>query len=140
MAASTTNLPTLTSFNLEKKEIMVVSTQSRGLAVIGLYVGTDNVRRYFPKHISIIELHIDHLQIQCNLKPDFWQDRPEIHDARLSAWLASKNFRVYPGRTPVMLAMIPAGKHSFRIQPISMALEPKAEARLQSKPALISAA
>ena len=99
---------------------MVVRTQSKGLSVIGLHVGVNNVRRYFPKHISVIELQLDHLQIQCGLGPDFWQGQPEIHDPRLCAWLEAKNFRGNPDRRPLPMAMIPAGENSFRLQTVSL--------------------
>jgi len=99
---------------------MVVKTQSKGLGVTGLHVGVENVRRYFPKHIAVIELQLDHLQIQRGLAPDFWRDQPEIHDPRLCAWLESKSLHKRPDRTPVPLAMIPAGKNSFRLQPVSL--------------------
>jgi hypothetical protein len=62
---------------------MLVMTQSKGPGATGLYVGADNVRRYFSKRISVVELQLDHLRIQCSLSPDFWQDQPEIHDPRL---------------------------------------------------------
>jgi hypothetical protein len=99
---------------------MVVKTKCKGLAVIGLHVGVNNVRRYFSRRISEIELHLDHLQIQCWLSPEFWQGQPEIHDPRLGAWLESKNLHSKPDRTPVPLAMIPAGNNSFRLQPVSL--------------------
>jgi hypothetical protein len=98
---------------------MVVKTQCKGRSVTGLDVGADNVRRYFPKNISFIELELDHLQIQCGLDPDFWQDQPEIHDSRLCAWLESKHFRK-ADRAPIPLAMIPEGNNSFRLQPVSV--------------------
>jgi hypothetical protein len=126
---------------------MVVRTQSKGLAVIGLYVGVNNVRRYFPRHNSVIELHLDHLQIQCSLPPDFWQDRPEISDPRLCAWLESKNFLGNPNRTSLPIAMIPTGENSFRLQTLSL----RAQSRIrnvtasatrapQPEPSLITAA
>ncbi len=59
---------------------MVVKTQSKGHGVTGLHVGTDNVRRYFPKGTQNIELQLGHLSIRCGLKPDFWQGQPEIYD------------------------------------------------------------
>ena len=59
---------------------MMVTTHSKGRKVIGLHIGAGNVRRYFPSPISIIELQLDHLRIQCELGPEFWQDDPEIHD------------------------------------------------------------
>lgn len=96
---------------------MVVKTQSKGLGVTGLHVGASNVRRYFPKHISSIELQLDHLQIQCGLNPTFWQDEPEIFDPRLCAWLEARHMHAKPDRTPVPLAMIPEGKNSYRLQP-----------------------
>ena len=99
---------------------MVVKTQSRGCEIIGLQVGANNVRRYFPKDVAVVELELDHLQIQCCLEPEFWLDQPEIQDPRLGAWLESKNLRERPSREPVPLAMIPNGKHSFRLRPIRL--------------------
>ena len=99
---------------------MVVKTQSKGRGVTGLHVGVNNVRRYFPKQISSIELQLDHLQIQCGLKPDFWQGEPEIFDPRLSAWLESRHMHTKPDRESVSLAMIPEGKNSFRLQPVRL--------------------
>ena len=99
---------------------MVVKTQSKGRGITGLYVGENNVRRYFPKDVSIIELQLGHLQIQCSLKPSFWQDEPEIFDPRLCAWLESRNMHGQPDRTRIVLAMIPEGNHCFRLRPIRM--------------------
>ncbi len=102
----------------DRKASMVVRTQSKGRELIGLEVGANNVRRYFPKDTAEIELELDHLQIQCGLGPDFWRDQPEIHDPRLCAWLKAKHLEGKPGETPTPLAMIPSGKNSFRLQPI----------------------
>jgi hypothetical protein len=99
---------------------MVVMTQSKGRGVTGLNVGTSNAQRYFPKGIVSIELQLDHLQIQCKLAPDFWQGRPEIYDPRLGAWLEAKHFHASPGRAPVPLALIPSGKNSFKLRPVSV--------------------
>ena len=99
---------------------MVVKTQSKGREFVGLQVGESNVRRYFPRETSVIELQLDHLQIQCGLGPAFWQGRAEICDPRLAAWLQSKNFAGTPGQTQVPLAMIPAGKASFRLRTLSL--------------------
>jgi hypothetical protein len=99
---------------------MMVKTQSKGRGVTGLLVGVANVRRYFPKHISVIELQLDHLQIQCGLDPDFWRGQPEIHDPRLCAWLESKHLHGKLNRNPIPLAMIPEGENSFRLQPVSL--------------------
>jgi len=99
---------------------MVVTTQSKSRGVTGLHVGANNVRRYFPKRLASIELLLDHLQIQCMLAPGFWKDQPEIDDPRLCAWLESRYLHSRPDRAPIPLAMIPAGKNSFRLQPVSV--------------------
>ena len=99
---------------------MVGKTHSKGHGVTGLHVGTQNVRRYFPKGTKNIELQLGHLRIQCGLPPDFWNGQPEIHDPRLCAWLESKNLHGTANRT-VPLAMIPAGGNSFQLETISMA-------------------
>jgi hypothetical protein len=98
---------------------MVVKTQSKSRGVTGLHVGASNVRRYFSKQNCFIELQLDHLQIQCGLEPGFWRDEPEIYDPRLCAWLESRHLHGRPDRAPIPLAMIPAGKNSFRLQPVS---------------------
>lgn len=97
---------------------MVVKTHCKGRVFTGVEVGTGNVRRYFPRDSATIELHLDHLLIQCGLAPDFWQGQPEIRDPRLCAWLESKNFNGRPGEAPIALALIPSGKNCFRLQPI----------------------
>jgi hypothetical protein len=110
---------TLNIIQDEEQVYMVVKAQSKGQGLSGIHVGTDNVRRYFPKDVSTIELQLDHLQIQCGLAPDFWQGQPEINDPRLCAWLETKHMHASRNRTPVPLAMIPAGKNAFRLQPVS---------------------
>jgi hypothetical protein len=96
---------------------MVVRTQSKGRGVTGLNVGSSNVQRYFPRGVSSVELQLDHVQIQCDLSPTFWQDQPEIFDPRLCAWLESKHLNPMAGREPVPLDLIPEGKGSFRLRP-----------------------
>ncbi|HUB30927.1 MAG TPA: hypothetical protein VL967_14565 [Terracidiphilus sp.] len=98
---------------------MVVKTQSKGRGVTGLNVGINNVERYFPRGVHSVELQLDHLQIQCDLTPDFWQGQPEIYDPRLCAWLESKHFNAHPGKGPISLALIPSGKNSFRLRPVA---------------------
>jgi len=98
---------------------MFVKTQCKGREFTGVEVGADNVRRYFPKDAEVIELHLDHLLIQCGLAPTFWQGQSEIRDPRLCAWLESKNFHGRPGEAPIPLALIPSGKACFRLQPVS---------------------
>lgn len=110
---------------------MVVRTQCKGHEVTGLVVGTANARRYFPRNISEIELQLDHLRIECGLSPGFWQGRAEIHDRRLCAWLEQKQFHSAASRAPIPLDMIPTGRNSFRLGPVS--LRP---GRLQQTPEL----
>jgi hypothetical protein len=99
---------------------MVVKTQTKGREITGLHVGVNNVRRFFPKHIAVIELLLDHLQIQCGLGPDFWDGQPQISDPRLCAWLESKHMHTQPDRGSIPLAMVPEGKNSFRLQPVRL--------------------
>lgn len=97
---------------------MVVKTQLRGGEVTGLHVGAGNVRRYFPKRVRVIELQLDHLQIQCGLSPDFWNGQPEICDPRLCVWLDSKVVHKMGGGKQIKLAMTPAGKSIFRLRSV----------------------
>jgi hypothetical protein len=110
--------PRLILSSVERQVSMVVKTQSKGRGVTGLYVGVNNVRRYFSKNIPSIELQLDHLQIECGLKPGFWQGEPEIFDPRLCAWLESRHMHAKPDRSPIPLAMIPEGRNCFRLQPV----------------------
>ncbi len=99
---------------------MLVEAQRKGPGISGLYVGAANVRRHFPRNMSSIELQLDQLRIECGLKPEFWQGRPEIYDSRLCAWLEARHMNKDRHRGGVRLAMIPAGKNSFRIETISV--------------------
>jgi hypothetical protein len=112
---------------------MVVKAQSKGRGLSGLVVGTDNVRRYFPKSVSTIELELDHLRIQCGLRPDFWQGQPEIYDPRLCAWLETKHMHASRDRHPVTLAMVPAGENAFRLQTVASGSHERV--RMQTRPA-----
>ena len=99
---------------------MMVEAQSKGPGISRLYVGAANVRRHFPRSVSAIELQLDHLRIECGLKPDFWQGRPEIYDSRLCAWLETRHMNKDRHRTKVRLALVPEGKNSFRLESISI--------------------
>jgi len=95
---------------------MVVKTQSKGPGVTGLNVGTTNAQRYFQRGLPFVELQLDHLQIQCDLAPCFWDDQPEIFDPRLCAWLESKYLNSATTRGPIPVTLIPSGKNSFRLR------------------------
>jgi hypothetical protein len=94
---------------------MVVTSQCNGHRVVGLYVGASNVRRYFPREVSAIELQLDHLRIECDLTSNFWNGRPEIRDPRLCLWLESKHAQRKESGTPLSLAMTPLGERSFTL-------------------------
>jgi len=96
---------------------MVVKSQCNGHRITGLYVGVNNVRRYFPRNIDAIDLQLDHLRIQCGLTPHFWKGQPEIHDPRLCDWLESKQLQGKGCRVPMPLAMTPSGENSFILGP-----------------------
>jgi hypothetical protein len=97
---------------------MVVTSQCSGNRVTGLYVGAQNVQRYFPRNVLAIELQLDHLRIECGLPPLFWEGQPELHDPRLCLWLELKQSQQKEGRTPMPLDMIPSGEHSFTLGPV----------------------
>lgn len=99
---------------------MVVISQCIGHRVTGLFVGADNVRRYFPKEVTEIELQLDHLRIGCELGPEFWRDHPEICDPRLCLWLESKRLNSKGQVSAVPLSMIPSGKSSFIVGPVAL--------------------
>jgi hypothetical protein len=101
---------------------MMVKALRIGSELAGVRVGRRNARRFFPKDITEIELQLDHLRIECGLAPDFWSSQPEIHDPRLSLWLAAKDTRVAACRAPIRYRMTPSGKNSFRIEPAVRAI------------------
>lgn len=95
---------------------MMVKALRVGTEVCGLRVGPSNVRRYFPRNVTKIELQLDHLRIECGLPPDFWRAEPEIHDPRLRLWLQSKNHEK-PCRAFIPFTMVPSGSNSFKLEP-----------------------
>lgn len=98
---------------------MMVKAQYRGDHVASLYVGPNNVRRYFSKRFDAVELQLDSLRIVCGLTPHFWLDKPEIQDPRLCVWLETKRPQARPCKTDIPFALIPAGDNSFRLAPIT---------------------
>ena len=110
--------PTLARVLVIKKVPMVVRTQSKGRTITGLHVGVTNARRYFPKGTPAVDLFLDHLQIQCALKPEFWDGEADITDPRLSAWLEAKHPQCIVNRQPVAMDLVPAGNNAFRLQPV----------------------
>jgi hypothetical protein len=99
--------------------------------LMGLHIGAVNVKRYFPREVDGVELELDHLRIVCPLEPSFWQDRPEIHDMRLSSWLESKRNSGKLSAHSASVAMIPSGHRAFRLQ---ILLKDESEGALVSAP------
>ena len=91
---------------------MLVKTYKDGRQRTALHIGEANARRYFSKGTPSIELQLDDLRIQCTLPPDFWQDHPEIQDARLSEWLEFKAGRRSNGK-PMLFSLLPSGPNAF---------------------------
>jgi hypothetical protein len=83
-------------------------------------VGEGDVQRFFPKHVTEIELQLDHLRIECGLGPHFWNGKPEISDPRLCIWLESKVRDGNGLRAPTPLALIPSGRNSFIVAPAQL--------------------
>jgi len=104
---------------------MVIRSGSRSLGTTGLHIGDGNAQRLFPPDVPRVELELDHLRIECTLDPEFWNGDPEIHDERLILWLESKRAAGKLATPPAPVAMIPAGDHAFRLQPIDHAEERK---------------
>lgn len=98
---------------------MVVVTQYQGRRISGLYIGAGNANRYFSRRATSVEIQIDHLRICCGLAQRFWEDAPEIQDARLCAWLESKQTRCSVNSGPWQLALTPAGRNIFRLDSLS---------------------
>ena len=101
---------------------MVVQTQDKRpghSGALGLHIGEVNVSQYFPRGLQIVELELDHLRISCTLEPDFWLDRPEIHDYRLSSWLELKRNSGKLASHSAPVALIPCGVSAFRLQLIA---------------------
>lgn len=94
---------------------MLVQIEHKGRSVAGLLIGTRNAKRYFPQSKSTVDLELDHLRIQCGLQPSFWNDRPQLSDPRLSAWLETKNLYPRRDRRPVVLTLVPTDKNSYRL-------------------------
>jgi hypothetical protein len=99
---------------------MVIRAESKGRGLSGLHIGIGNVRRFFPKELSAIELRLDDLLIECGLTPAFWQGEPEIFDPRLCAWLEAKHMHKNRSRDHIPLSLIPEGHNSYRVQAISI--------------------
>jgi hypothetical protein len=69
---------------------MLVRLQNNGHSIIGIRIRNSDARRHFPANIKAVDLELDHLRIRCDLKENFWLNRPQISDPRLRLWLETK--------------------------------------------------
>ena len=99
---------------------MIVQMQKRDSGVTELKIGARNALRFIPRNLSRVELHLDHLQIECDLKPGSWKNELLISDPRLSAWLEQKHrFRGQAGGVSVF-EMTPVEERAFRLHLVSV--------------------
>jgi hypothetical protein len=94
---------------------MIVRMQSKGHSITGIRISKSDARRLFPWNLKSVDLELDHLRIRCDLQSNFWLDRPEISDPRLSSWLEEKLYWQKLPRTPLSVEMVRAGD-SYRLQ------------------------
>jgi hypothetical protein len=95
---------------------MVVEAQWKGHKITGLRLDASDVQRYFPKHVSMVELHIGHLCIGCQLPPGFWRGAPVIGDPRLCEWLEARQFGYLHPDSDLQWALIPEGRGKFKVE------------------------
>jgi hypothetical protein len=95
---------------------MIVRTRCNRRGASSLLVSAEDVKRYFPKSWTTVELQLGGLRIDCALSPEFWTGRPEISDRRLREWLQFKIPHSGNGDTPSVLEMTPAGRNCFSVQ------------------------
>jgi hypothetical protein len=99
---------------------MVVSLLYRGLRIAGLHIGQQNAKRFFPAGSTAVELQLDHLTILCPLNPRFWDEHPEILDARLCGWLESKFHHRGSDTASPHLTLVPSGPGAFQLRSLTM--------------------
>ena len=104
--------------NLKRNCPMIVKMLDGGRGVTSLRVGAYNVKKYFTKAVSTVDLDLESVQIRCDLSREFWRDQPEIADPRLCAWLTAKSSSWKSDGRELVLRMLPAGTNSFRILPV----------------------
>ncbi len=88
---------------------MIARMQNTGHLVTGIRIGRSNARRYFPDGTKAIDLKLDDLRIQCELKASFWRGSPEICDPRLCAWLEAKFLGRNLPASPAPLEIVKTG-------------------------------
>lgn len=69
---------------------MRVKLQNKGPSITGIRISSSDALRYFPRGLRTMDLALDELRIRCELPEGFWENRSEISDPRLCAWLELK--------------------------------------------------
>jgi hypothetical protein len=95
---------------------MLVSMQSDGHSITGIRMGMSDARRFFPQGLRSVDLELDHLRIQCDVRATESLDRAEISDPRLTAWLNEKLYWQKLPRTPVSAELVKSGKCAYRLK------------------------
>lgn len=98
----------------------MVRTECTRRKVTGIYIGSSNVRRNFPKRTAAIEFELGHLRIGCKLEEEFWRDQPCIRDARLCEWLEFKLYRERKYMTPLPLVLVQSGRNAYKVRQVNL--------------------
>ena len=94
---------------------MIVTMQSNGHSITKIRMGMSDARRFFPPGLASVDLELDDLRIQCDLRTRKSPNRAEISDPRLTAWLNEKFYWRKLPHTPVSLELVQSGD-SYRLQ------------------------
>ena len=105
--------------------MMVVKTQCDGSDTVSLWIGAENVARFFPERVGSIELQVGGLRIQFPLTESFWRDQPVLRDARLGEWINFSIFHKATSRASAQLELIPLGKNLYQLRPLEVRLPPQ---------------
>lgn len=89
---------------------MIVRMKNKGHSITGIRIANSDARRNFPPGVTkAIDIELDDLRIRCDLKASFWQDRPEICDPRVCAWLEAKFLGQKLPPFPIPIEMVKRG-------------------------------
>lgn len=99
---------------------MMVRTECTRRKVTGIYIGSRNVRRNFPRRAAAIEFELGHLRIGCKLEEAFWRDQPRIRDSRLCEWLEFKLYRERKYMTPLPLVLVQSGRNAYKVRQVNL--------------------
>ena len=128
--------PRLTSLTLKSRRNGSENTKQRP-DVTGLHVGASNVRRYFPRNarLSSCIWIISRYSVGSGLT--FRRTSPRFSTRDL-CMVGVQDYHTRADHAPIPLAMIPAGKNSFRIRPVSFNEETQHPAPLPAKSEFLS--